>query len=161
MTASNRGVVYLGQGHVEVQSIAFPKLVAPSGTTPYVDREALADETVFLNLEDEHALRQEMIVTDRVSRSQIAGVSAYSDFAFSRALMHSAEPVPETCAGRFGEFRLNGKPCPQQKSAVHALKVEHVSIEKDSDRSQEARRSCFNCIQLHPCYCILDCLTRS
>jgi glutathione-independent formaldehyde dehydrogenase len=31
--ASNRGVVYLSQGKVEVQSIAFPKLVAPSGKT--------------------------------------------------------------------------------------------------------------------------------
>ncbi|CAN5671947.1 formaldehyde dehydrogenase, glutathione-independent [soil metagenome] len=30
---SNRGVVYLSQGKVEVQSIAFPKLVAPSGKT--------------------------------------------------------------------------------------------------------------------------------
>ncbi|MEY4413643.1 MAG: hypothetical protein RIQ53_936 [Pseudomonadota bacterium] len=29
--SSNRGVVYLGQGHVEVQSIAFPELVNPSG----------------------------------------------------------------------------------------------------------------------------------
>src|SRR5579884_3646472 len=29
--ASNRGVVYLGPGHVEVQSIDYPKLQSPSG----------------------------------------------------------------------------------------------------------------------------------
>ncbi|NDY91831.1 formaldehyde dehydrogenase, glutathione-independent [Ideonella livida] len=31
MSYSNRGVVYMGQGHVEVQPIAFPELVNPSG----------------------------------------------------------------------------------------------------------------------------------
>lgn len=31
--SENRGVVYLGQGHVEVQSIPFPKLVNPLGAT--------------------------------------------------------------------------------------------------------------------------------
>lgn len=29
--SSNRGVVYLGQGKVEVQSIDFPKMVDPRG----------------------------------------------------------------------------------------------------------------------------------
>ena len=31
--SSNRGVVYVGNGQVEVQSIPFPKLVSPSGQT--------------------------------------------------------------------------------------------------------------------------------
>jgi glutathione-independent formaldehyde dehydrogenase len=33
MTASNRGVVYVGSGKVEVQGIDFPRLVDPRGRT--------------------------------------------------------------------------------------------------------------------------------
>ena len=53
--ASNRGVVFLGPNHVEVQSIDYPKLENPKGQkTPRLD---LGSRTWFSVKQDERPVR--------------------------------------------------------------------------------------------------------